>query len=315
MLTKRVGSIILTLFFCAVCTLSLAGFFSAQSDFCELCSHFRIVWCGILIFLAAFLPIAKLRTFANIALLLCAANLFDVLRLYIPESTANSGSGGTRIRILQINLNGRSNHNYDAAIAAITAKRPDIVALSEVNNDWIAQLNNRLNDFPYRCAAPQHEGVAVYSRLPIVQSQTRISPTLERPRIYAHLRVADREIIFDFAHPWLPVIPKFRNDELEQLGQDARNTTLPFILAGDLNCTPWSYYFHKLMRTGMLHDTESGFGPQPTWCADMLVPVLPIDHCLMSSEFRTISRTVGPNIGSDHLPVYVELALLGGKPF
>jgi endonuclease/exonuclease/phosphatase (EEP) superfamily protein YafD len=314
-LIKRVGSIFLSLIFCVVCALSVAGFFGAQSDFCELCSHFRLVWCCLLIFLVAFLSIAKLRTFVAIALIVFAANLFDVLRLYVPEFTANSGSGGPRIRILQMNLNGHSNHNYDAAVAAIAAKRPDVVALSEVNDDWVARLNNRLVDYPYRRAAPQYQGVALYSRLPIAQAETRINPAVGRPRIYAHLRLDNRDIVIDFAHPLLPVIAKFRNDELDQLGQEARNTTLPFILVGDLNCTPWSYYFHKLLKTGMLHDTESGFGPQPTWCADMFVPVLPIDHCLVSSGFRTITRTVGPDVGSDQLPVYVELLLLGGKPF
>jgi endonuclease/exonuclease/phosphatase (EEP) superfamily protein YafD len=42
-----------------------------------------------------------------------------------------------------------------------------------------------------------------------------------------------------------------------------------------------------------------------------MLPVLriPIDHCLVSSELVVLEHTVGPDIGSDHYPLLVTLAV------
>ena len=37
---------------------------------------------------------------------------------------------------------------------------------------------------------------------------------------------------------------------------------------------------------------------------------VPIDHCLVSEDIAVISRKTGPRIGSDHLPLYIEVSIV-----
>jgi endonuclease/exonuclease/phosphatase (EEP) superfamily protein YafD len=62
-----------------------------------------------------------------------------------------------------------------------------------------------------------------------------------------------------------------------------------------------------LLEVGKLKDSEQGFGPQPSWSTEMLIPFVPIDHFLVSNDIEVLNRVLGPNLGSDHLPVYVDL--------
>ena len=36
---------------------------------------------------------------------------------------------------------------------------------------------------------------------------------------------------------------------------------------------------------------------------------IPIDHVLVTPQWLVVEREVGPNLGSDHLPVIVQIAL------
>ena len=62
-------------------------------------------------------------------------------------------------------------------------------------------------------------------------------------------------------------------------------------------------------RLGVLLPSRLGFGVQATWPSVYRIPpmMIPIDHCLVSPDVRVVGRRVGPHIGSDHLPVIVEL--------
>ena len=52
----------------------------------------------------------------------------------------------------------------------------------------------------------------------------------------------------------------------------------------------------------------------PTWPARWrnlpLVPLLPIDNVFASKHFAKIGTIIGPRLGSDHLPVVADIALV-----
>jgi hypothetical protein len=86
------------------------------------------------------------------------------------------------------------------------------------------------------------------------------------------------------------------------------------IIMGDLNTTAYSDAYKLLLEATGLRNANAGFGLQPTWPASFLPFWIPIDHVLVSENFTVLSHKTGPAIGSDHLPVVVELVLRPDLP-
>ncbi len=53
-----------------------------------------------------------------------------------------------------------------------------------------------------------------------------------------------------------------------------------------------------------LIDSRIGFGSKMTWPAMLPLMGITIDHILVSKDITVLKHEVGPNIGSDHYPVY-----------
>ncbi|MFN8554013.1 MAG: endonuclease/exonuclease/phosphatase family protein [Candidatus Obscuribacterales bacterium] len=305
---RRVATIFLVLSLLLVAALSIASFFSEQDQVCELLSHLRLLWILVLLVLSSFLVLVRRFDFAGASAILLLVNVSDVAWMYVqPDRTLHSSA--SLISVLQFNAAGDRNARFEDLVSLVRNKQPDLVALSEVNERWIAVLDEKLRDYSYRYSVDlgRSDGLAVYSKYRLSDIVTRYSKIAKRPRIVGDFETGRSKIRFCFAHPILPVLPEYRNEELQELATEAQVSTNPVILIGDLNCTPWSFYFRKLLRDGRLFDTERGYGPQCTFDSRMFIQLLPIDHCLTSSNFFTVKRTVGPDLGSDHLPVFVTL--------
>ncbi|MEO0587954.1 MAG: endonuclease/exonuclease/phosphatase family protein, partial [Planctomycetota bacterium] len=81
------------------------------------------------------------------------------------------------------------------------------------------------------------------------------------------------------------------------------------VVAGDFNATPFSSSFAALGRAGLIN-SQRGHGWSATWPGE-LIPLglgIPIDHVVHSADLTTVSRDVGPRLGSDHHAVVVDLA-------
>jgi len=100
---------------------------------------------------------------------------------------------------------------------------------------------------------------------------------------------------------------RLRNEQLHTVAAQVKASYRPVILIGDLNGTPWSPYFRDFLRASGLRNTSQGRGVQGSWPAGLPAGRIPLDHCLVSPEIRVIDRQVGPQVGSDHLPLLVDL--------
>jgi endonuclease/exonuclease/phosphatase (EEP) superfamily protein YafD len=217
---------------------------------------------------------------------------------------------GTDLRVFVLNVH-KTNTNYDEVRSLIAEVHPDVVALIEVDDRWLDALAPTLVPYPSRIVYPRRSGfgLALFARGVLVGKMERMTWL---PNIIATLHHHGREIEIVLSHT-IPAVEYWLDGFLDR--QFARIATRvqslgdPVVLVGDLNTTPWSSAFRNfLARTGLC-DTRPGFGLQATFPTWMPVMQIPIDHVLASCEIGVRDRRVERDVGSDHLPVVVDLVV------
>lgn len=187
--------------------------------------------------------------------------------------------------------------------------QPDVVVLLEVSTGYASQLE-KLQTYPFRHVVPRPNpfGLAVLSRFPLDHVQTRAdNEGIEH--IDAVIQWNGQTVKLTAWHPMPPIAEVFhaqRNRQLRALANEAQASGLPAIVAGDLNATPWSVAFNQLNHAGL----RRASGLAPTWpVAGQGWLGIPIDHVLVSPHWVVLQHGRGPDLGSDHLPVWVKIGL------
>ncbi len=287
---------------------SIAGFFSSLCTPFELASHFRVVYVCVFLSTAIGFFCLRQRWAATVASALLVINLAPIAYLNVPISSPSMTSHDD-LDVLQLNLQGGKNKNYKKTLALIEKTNPDLIGLSELTGTWAKVLETNLTKYPYRVVEPERGGVALFSKFPISNSEVKYSGRLKRPRVVAQVNAGGQMFDVVLIHPVTPLKSRsMRNRERVEVANDARAFKNPGIVFGDMNTTPWSGAFAKLLQDGGLLDSERGFGFQPTWNCKMRISLLPIDHLLFTPQFALRERRVLGKVGSDHLPVFVKLA-------
>ncbi len=91
------------------------------------------------------------------------------------------------------------------------------------------------------------------------------------------------------------------------------------IFLGDMNLTPWSPYYSRLIGNTNLHNTRLGFGIEPSWVeaathvhypnwVTTLVKI-PIDHIFVSQDFKVVDCQTSTAANSDHRMLWSDLAV------
>ena len=290
---------------------SLAGFAGGWHWLLDLASHFRWYW---LLAALVWFAVAPWRRSRLATLCLCAAmaaNAWAILPYWMPAA-AEEVAGDDTLRIVSLNLLS-DNTDTGRTLGYLGQCGADVVVLLEVNDAWAEAVARLEPLFPHKVMHPREDrfGIAVLSRLPLARE--RVEPLAEGPPVViVELPVGRAGCLLMAAHPQPPIAADWsarRNAQLAAIGDLAATEARPVIVAGDLNATPWSHGFRQLVRLRGLRDSAVGHGVQATWNARRWVPRIPIDHVVVSPEVRVIARRVGPDVGSDHLPVEATLAI------
>ncbi|MEX0271106.1 endonuclease/exonuclease/phosphatase family protein [Leptolyngbyaceae cyanobacterium UHCC 1019] len=294
--------------------------YGAWNSYLELLTHFKLQYALLSLVLAIGLVQIRCRTWILISLFCLALQSVDLLVWYIPTSQ-NPASHSSTLKVLAVNVNIR-NQNYDRVLELVKIESPDVAVFLETNDDWVKHLQVLRNTFPYFYrSTPQNFDILLYSRSPLTSISTNFLAPTDRPHLAATLTLNGQTITLIAIHPPppLPRLFRDRNQQLETVSRYVQDLNTPMILLGDFNITPWSPYYRQFIHQTGLHNVRQGFGILPTFPAAIrgvefpawLVAILgiPIDHCLVRS-LQPISVRVGAAIGSDHLPILVELRLL-----
>lgn len=292
---------------------ALAGFAGRWHWMPDLFAHFQLQYLVILAPAAVLLFLARRRRVALVCALCAAVTAAQVVPLYrapaVPAPAALAP-----LRVLEINVL-RENGHGDEALRAIRDADADLVLAMEVTEAWMRKLEVLRDAYPHVLAEPQEDcfGIAFFSKWPLRDGQTLWPGFGWVPMLRATMEVRGRAIDVVGAHAIPPVSGgrwDARNAQLREIANLAAARERPMVVVGDLNITPWSWHFRELLRGGGLVDSARGFGVQGTWISfGPSLLRIPIDHVLVSPEFRTTARRVGSPFGSDHLPLVVDLAL------
>lgn len=301
----------------AMCVLLLsgAGYFGRTHKYLELTSHFKLQY--LIGSIGCLLIFTFFRSWPWAACMLAGTfiNLWELAPLYVSSSRTRPGTTDANFRVLLSNVNSASTH-YQALIDLVYEENPDVLIAQEVTEQWLNELKVVEDLLPHRVTVPRERGagIALYSRIPLQQSEVVDPERIGRPCILAQLCVDGKVISLLTIHPHAPLrknYSDYRNRLLLATSTLAQGMSHPKVVIGDLNCSMWSPYFSSFVLKAGLVDARKGFGVVPTWPTQMLLKplMIPIDHCLVSPDIEVVSIKASRNIGSDHLPLMVELAI------
>jgi endonuclease/exonuclease/phosphatase (EEP) superfamily protein YafD len=255
-------------------------------------------------------------------------NLAQIAPYYLPDTPPVPVTNAQqRITLLHCNLFGLINRDPQRFVQLVRTVKPDMFDVVEYNDAWRRKLEHSgiLNAYPYRVTA--RGNMALYSKLPL--SHTRITFTdparqvANQANIIAHFTLNRQPVTILVAHPASPIRPShltWLQESFHTWEAERRRLGSNLIIVGDLNTTPWSVEFQDLIHSTGLRDSQLGFGLQTSW--PVLLPILgvrehpnwltslfriPIDHVLVSPNIDVLSRQTGPFVGSDPLPVIIQL--------
>ncbi|MBS2007281.1 MAG: endonuclease/exonuclease/phosphatase family protein [Cyanobacteria bacterium SZAS TMP-1] len=293
--------------------ITIASFFSQLNNPFELLSHFVVLYIIVLSLILLMALALRARAAAVIAACALVVNVLRSAGDYVPVARA-SAQGDKIVKIIEFNCWGPKNRKPLAIRDIARREKADIICFCEVEGKWFNNINREFPDYPYKSVFPYNCGVAMASRLPIKCSKVLVAKFDTRPRMLTTFDLGGgRELTVLLVHPTIPLRrDRFegRNTEFELYARDLASVPNPKLITGDLNCTPWSFYFRKLLQDTGLADSEKGFGVQCSWPTNFnQIPFLPIDHFLVSPDIFVRTRKIEPEAGSDHRPVMIEFSI------
>ncbi len=283
----------------------------------EVVSHFQVQLLVAALGCAVILGAMRRWLWLAVALAGVAPAAAAVLPYWTPGPAAYAASparAAGEIRIVLSNVLA-SNPDHDRVRRFVEDSGGDILVMQEFDGRWQHHLAGLKNRYPYSVATHPSDpmGMAVYSRIPIESHTAPALGASGRPTFVVKLNRDGRDFTLVCTHPRQPLPPEGfaqRNDQLEQVGEILAGLSGPVVLVGDLNTTMWSPCFSRLCAAGRLESARRGRGVLASWPA-FLPPVLrvPIDHVLVGPGVAVTACRLGPRVGSDHLPVIVDVVV------
>jgi endonuclease/exonuclease/phosphatase (EEP) superfamily protein YafD len=289
--------------------INLLSVFSELPYLLELLTHFRIQFALLsLLLIPLFLMLRRMGWLA-MNLLLVAWNLVVLVPWYLPGPPIVAPKS---LKILLSNVY-YYNYNTQALKRLIEQEKPDLVILQELHPRHLTLMNGLARLYPYRKydTFGPYFGLGIWSRRALTEAQEVFLGPAGVPSLYAKLSWQGQALQLLTTHPFPPTSDaafQMRNAQYQALSRFLNAKSGQKLLIGDLNLTPWSPYYQKLEHESGLRNARLGFGLLPSWpVAHPIGLRIPIDHALVSPSVKVLDVSLGPDIGSDHLPLLLTL--------
>jgi len=243
------------------------------------------------------------------------------------------------LRVITFNVYSLNQRPEDVALW-LREQNADLVLLQEISDIQAPTLTTNLLDiYPYQAAENVDNGsIAVLSRYPILsaemftinaESGAQQRLTLDvNGQIIAVYNIHVANPIGELAaseqessNPLIALGQRYdateRNNGIRSLLERLAAEPYPYIVTGDFNMGDNDVMHDEMAAVMGDSFDEAGEGSGATWPAesadeplpDFLPPLLRIDYIWHSAHFRAAAAEVGPELGSDHLPVLATLQI------
>lgn len=293
------------------------AFFGHFHWFADLFAHFRpqyVMWFALA---GVILLLRRKWTLAAMATAGLVTN-FAVMWPHAAQSAISASPNAAKVRVVSFNLY-RSNSDMPAVERFLRECDADVVVFQEITPASAQAIRNVKSIYPGQLIRGRkyNRGTAIITRLPV--KNLRFAPTPGQEAIGAVVGELEGPAgpftVFGI-HSRTPTSPSGAGSQeiyfrwLAQQVTQVRETKTPVIITGDFNSTPWSQGFQRFTAAcPPLIDTSRGILFGATWNVALPQRLL-IDHAFVSPEWQLINREVGPDAGSDHRPLIVDLGLL-----
>ena len=291
---------------------SLASFGGRWVWWLDVLANFRAQYFVMLAILGGIVVISRWKKSGIAILAISLLNLAFVAPLYF-GSPGKSDPAAPHLVVLSFNLLS-TNENYNEVIDYIESVDADLVFLHEASRPWEVALEAADLDYEFIRARSDNLifGTVILARDEVEAVSHGFAEA--QPRAVAlDYQPDDWPVSVQIlsSHTLAPTTEKragLRDAQLAFAASWAAEQDGAYFVVGDLNATPWSWPFRRLVSEGRLRNSQIGFGLQPSFSATSNVLFrVPIDHLLHSEALRIRDRRLGPNLGSDHFPLVVDL--------
>ncbi len=291
---------------------TLLGLLDRVSWVFELADVFRLQYLALLV--GAALAALALRR-PRLALVAAALALVNVAVLGIPLTpTATASSEHIRGSLRLVVANIEVGNTDFAAVGRLVAKtHPDVFGVTELTPAMAQHLARELPQYRARILEARDDayGIGIFSRVRLRSARVVHLPADGGPpTAVASVRVAGRPVTLVVTHVHTPFAGSIHVRQLEALAEARSGLGERVVLCGDFNTPPWSGPLRDLASDASLRDLYgshawSGYS-WPTWSSLLRVP---LDNCFVSGGVGVTAHRDGPNIGSDHRPLVVDLGV------
>lgn len=201
----------------------------------------------------------------------------------------------------------------------LSKEKPDLIVLIGVNRRWMPVFDRLVKIFPYQTImnSSANYGVALLSRLPLDNIKNDTAGPLNLPLLSAEVETPIGRMCVTAIHPnppWGADDTLTRNLYIDQASAVIRTQSIPCLLLGNLNATPWSTGFDPIRTLPNLQPQL--WQPPATWPVVLGAFGIPIDHILLTTPFNYHSYLkikdlwLGPALSaSSHRPVLAKITI------
>ena len=278
----------------------------------ELADVFRLQYLAVLVVSAVAALALRRPRLAVLAATLALVNVAVLGISLTPTATASSERAQGSLRLVVANVE-VGNTDFAAVGRLVTQTRPDVFGVTELTPAMARHLARELPQYHARVLETRSDayGIGIFSRLPLRSARVVHLPADGGPpTAVASVRLAGRSVTVVVTHVHTPFAGSIHVRQLQALAKARPHLGERVVVCGDFNTPPWTgplRHFAADARLRDLYGSRAWAGYSwPTWSSLLRVP---LDNCFVSNGVAVTDQHDGPNVGSDHRPIVVDVGV------